>query len=79
LAVKCNEDRLTATELTEYEAYLQASTLIGILQANARRVIAQSKVGKKAAMTSDLERLLDQGLENLRSAKATEELRRQSR
>jgi hypothetical protein len=43
LAEKCNEGRLTAAERSEYEAYVQASTLIGILQAKARRVIAQSK------------------------------------
>jgi len=43
LAGKCNEGKLTAAERSEYEAYVQASTLIGILQAKARRVLAQSK------------------------------------
>jgi hypothetical protein len=39
LAEKCNEGRLTANERAEYEAYVQASTLIGILQAKARKAI----------------------------------------
>lgn len=43
LAEKCNEGRLTATERAEYEAYVQASTLIGILQAKARKVLAKAK------------------------------------
>jgi hypothetical protein len=42
LAGKCNEGRLTPEERGEYEAYVQASTLIGILQAKARRVLAQA-------------------------------------
>ena len=29
-------------QMSEYEAYVQASTLIGILQAKARRVLAQA-------------------------------------
>ena len=37
-----NEGQLTAEERAEYEAYVQASTLIGILQAKARRVLAQT-------------------------------------
>ena len=41
LAGKCNEGRLTAGERAEYEAYIQASTLIGILQAKARRVLSK--------------------------------------
>jgi len=45
LAEKCNEGQLTPDERTEYEAYVQASTLIGILQAKARRVLAQAKAG----------------------------------
>jgi hypothetical protein len=43
LAEKCNEGRLTPNERAEYEAYVQASTLIGILQAKARRVLTQAK------------------------------------
>lgn len=43
LAERCNEGQLTPDELAEYEAYVQASTLIGILQAKARRVLAQAK------------------------------------
>jgi hypothetical protein len=42
LAEKCNEGYITADERSEYEAYVQASTLIGILQAKARRVLAQA-------------------------------------
>lgn len=45
LAEKCNEGRLSPDERAEYEAYVQASTLIGILQAKARRVVAQVKAG----------------------------------
>jgi hypothetical protein len=41
LAEKCNEGELTPEERGEYEAYIQASTLIGILQAKARRVLGQ--------------------------------------
>ncbi len=45
LAEKCNEGQLTPEEHAEYEAYVQASTLIGILQAKARRVLARAKSG----------------------------------
>jgi len=43
LAEKCNEGKFTANERAEYEAYVQASTLIGILKAKARRILAQAK------------------------------------
>ena len=42
LAEKCNEGQLTSAEQREYEAYVQASTLIGILQAKARRALVQA-------------------------------------
>ena len=42
LAEKCNDGRLTPDERAEYEAYEQASTLIGILQAKARRILAKA-------------------------------------
>ena len=42
LAEKCNEGKLTSDERAEYEAYVQASTLIGILQAKARRILAKA-------------------------------------
>ena len=42
LADKCNEGKLTAAERAEYEAYVQASTLIGILQAKARRILSKA-------------------------------------
>ena len=44
-AEKCNEGQLTPDERAEYEEYVQASTLIGILQAKARRMLAQAKAG----------------------------------
>jgi hypothetical protein len=43
LAGKCNQGKLTAAERSEYEAYIQGSTLIGILQAKAHRVLSKSK------------------------------------
>ena len=44
LAEKCDEGQLTADERSEYEAYVQASTLIGILQAKARRSLAEAGI-----------------------------------
>jgi hypothetical protein len=40
LAEKCNEGLLTEVEREEYEDYVQATHLIGILQRKARRVLA---------------------------------------
>jgi hypothetical protein len=42
LAEKCNEGKLTPNERAEYEAYVQASTLIGILQAKAQRILSKA-------------------------------------
>jgi hypothetical protein len=42
LAEKCDQGRLTPEERDDYEAYVQASTLIGILQAKARRALAKA-------------------------------------
>ena len=42
LAGKSNEGQLTAEERADYDAYVPASTLIGILQAKARRLLAQA-------------------------------------
>ena len=42
LAGKCDEGKLSPSERTEYEAYVQASTLIGILQAKARRILSKA-------------------------------------
>jgi hypothetical protein len=42
LAEKCDEGKLTAKERAEYEAYVQASTLIGILQAKSRRILSKA-------------------------------------
>jgi hypothetical protein len=43
LADKCSEGKLTPSERAEYEAYVQASTVIGILQAKARKALAKAK------------------------------------
>jgi hypothetical protein len=40
LADKCNEGQLTEVERDEYDDYLQAIHLIGTLQRQARRVLA---------------------------------------
>jgi hypothetical protein len=45
LAERCNEGVLTAEEEEEYEAYVQASTLVGTLHAMARRILAESQPG----------------------------------
>jgi len=42
LAEKCDQGQLTVEERNEYEAYVQASTMIGILQAKARRLLAEA-------------------------------------
>ena len=44
LAGKCDEGTLTSKERAEYEAYVQASTLFGILQAKARRILSKAAV-----------------------------------
>jgi hypothetical protein len=41
LAAKANEGQLSADERAEYEDYVEAVDLIGILQARARTVLAQ--------------------------------------
>jgi hypothetical protein len=41
LATKCNEGELTDAEQREYEAYVEALELIGLLQAKARAILAQ--------------------------------------
>jgi hypothetical protein len=43
LAEKCGEGKLTPSERAEYEEYVQAGTLIGILQAKARKALARAK------------------------------------
>ena len=40
LAEKCNEGQLSPEERAEYESYVQAIHLIGILQRKARRFLA---------------------------------------
>jgi hypothetical protein len=41
LAAKCNEGALTEAEQREYEAYVEALDLIGLLQAKARAILAR--------------------------------------
>jgi hypothetical protein len=41
LAAKANEGRLTAEEHAEYDTYIEAADIIGILQAKARIVLSQ--------------------------------------
>ena len=41
LARKCNEDQLTPAERSEYERIVTAGTLIAILQAKARLLLAK--------------------------------------
>jgi hypothetical protein len=42
LAGKCDQGILTQKERAEYEAYIQASTLIGVLQAKARHILSKA-------------------------------------
>lgn len=42
LRAKANEDELTDAERAEYQSYVQAINLVGILQAKARRILAES-------------------------------------
>ena len=42
LARKCNEGELSALERSEYEGYVTAGTLIAILQAKARLLLAKN-------------------------------------
>ena len=41
LAEKANEGMFTPEELAEYKAFVDTSTMIGVLQAKARRFLAQ--------------------------------------
>jgi hypothetical protein len=43
LARKCNEGELTAAERAEYERLVTAGTMIAILQAQARVVLAKNR------------------------------------
>jgi hypothetical protein len=43
LAEKCNEGQLSPDERAEYESYVQAIHLIGILQRKARKVLANGE------------------------------------
>jgi hypothetical protein len=45
LAEKSTEGQLTPEERGEYEAYVLASTLVGVLQAKARRVLDRANAG----------------------------------
>ena len=61
LADKSTEGELTPAERAEYEAYVAAGTVIAILQAHARQVLAsnESKSGKNGTLD---QRLLAAGL-----------------
>ena len=41
LADKCTEDQLTPEEREEYETYVRGSRFVAILQAKARKLLAQ--------------------------------------
>lgn len=41
LADKCTEDEISNEEKAEYETYVRAGNLIAILQAKARRILAE--------------------------------------
>jgi hypothetical protein len=43
LGRKCNEGELTAAERSEYERLVTAGTMIAILQAQARLVLAKNR------------------------------------
>ena len=43
LAGRCNEGTLTPEERAEYESYVQAIHLIGVLQRKAKRVLADGE------------------------------------
>jgi hypothetical protein len=45
LANKCNEGLLTPEEREEYETYIRASRFIAILQAKAKRILADQAPG----------------------------------
>jgi hypothetical protein len=42
LAAKCNEGELTEAERTEYEGYVRANNFVAILQAKARKLLANA-------------------------------------
>lgn len=44
LAHRCNEGELTPEEREEYELYIRASRFIALLQAKARRLLAQQSL-----------------------------------
>ena len=46
LAEKCNQGALTPIEEKEYETYVNAGSLIAILQAKARAVLARHRAKK---------------------------------
>lgn len=42
LAAKCNEGELTEAEQAEYEGYVRANNFVAVLQAKARKVLANA-------------------------------------
>ena len=57
LAAKCNEGQLTDAERAEYEAYASANHLIGLMQAKARRQLAEASTGSCETESLDPEEL----------------------
>jgi len=45
LADKCTEGELTAEERAEYESYVHATRVIGVLQAQARSILSRHNAG----------------------------------
>jgi hypothetical protein len=57
LAAKCNEGQLTDDERAEYEAYASANHLIALMQAKARRQLAEASTGSCDTESLDPEEL----------------------
>lgn len=57
LAAKCKEGRLTDDERAEYEAYASANQLIALMQAKARRRLAEVSTGSCETESLDPEEL----------------------
>jgi hypothetical protein len=45
LAAKCNEGSLSAEERIEYEDYVRIGTILALIKAKARRILAESVDG----------------------------------
>jgi len=45
LAAKCNEGSLTEAERAEYEEYVRVGTILALIKAKARRIVAENGDG----------------------------------